>query len=102
MRRVNQYFQDNGIYDKYDIQKIEVSSADNFNQLNQFFDAEGVVPEKRGYPVVFFDDQMLAGDQDIIDNFVSQIDKSDASAFPTPDSIRQAIQQKNKSAAALP
>ena len=100
--RVNQYFQDNGIYGKYDIQKIEVSSADNFNQLNQYFDAEGVAADKRGYPVIFFDGQMLAGDQDIIDNFVSKIDQSDASVIPTPDSIRHAIQKKNQSAAVLP
>jgi cytochrome c biogenesis protein CcdA/glutaredoxin len=101
--RVNQYFQDNGIYGKYDIQKYEAfQNQDNLTLLNKYFDAFGILPEKRAYPVIFFDSQMLLGDQDIIDNFVTRIDKSDASAFPTPDSIRQAIQLKNKAAAAMP
>lgn len=94
--QVNTYFQDNGIYEKYDIQKIQVDTSENFEKLNQYFDAEGVAVEKRGYPVIFFENQMLIGDQPIINNFVSEIDQADASFFPTPNSIRQALQQKNQ------
>jgi len=94
--RVNEYFQGNGIYEKYDIQKIQVDTAENFDKLNQYFDAEGVAVEKRGYPVIFFDNQMLVGDQPIIDDFVRGIDQADATFLPTPDSIRQALQQKNQ------
>jgi cytochrome c biogenesis protein CcdA/glutaredoxin len=94
--RVEKYFEDNGIFDKYDIQKKSVSNSENLAQLNSFFDAFGVAPEKRGYPVIFFDNQMLigdSGDQSIIDNFVSDIEKADASIFPTPESIKQNLKQ---------
>ncbi len=92
--KVNQYFQDNGIYDKYDIQKREVGNPDNLKALNQFFDAFGVKPENRGYPVVFFGNQELLGDQPIINNFVKEINQVNASSFPTPQSIRLALAQE--------
>ena len=84
---VNDYFQSNNIYDKYDIQKIEASDSKNIEYLNKFFDAFNVPAEKRGYPVIFFADKMISGDQPIIDNFTIEIDRADASQFPTPKSI---------------
>lgn len=84
---VNDYFQSANIYDKYDIQKIEASGQSNIDQLNKFFDAFNVPAEKRGYPVIFFADKMISGDQPIIDSFVAEIDRADASQFPTPESI---------------
>jgi len=84
---VNEYFQNNNIYDKYDIQKIETSGPQNIDNFNKFFAAFNVPVENRGYPVIFFADKMIAGDQKIINNFVKEIDQADASQFPTPESI---------------
>lgn len=92
-QRVNDYFQSAGIYDKYDIQKIETSGPYNLDYLNKFFDAFNVPAEKRGFPVVFFGDKMIFGDQPIIDNFVKEIERTDASEFPTPDSIRTSLNE---------
>lgn len=91
--QVDQYFQKNGIYDKYDIKKIETSEKENLAYLNQFFDAFGVEAQKRGWPVIFFGNKMLIGDQPIIDNFVSDIESTEAGSFPTPESIRESIRK---------
>lgn len=87
--RVNEYFRSNGIYEKYEIKRIEASSPENYGRLNQYFDAFGVASEKRGYPVIFFADQMLIGDQPIIGNFVSEIESADAFLFPNPETIKK-------------
>jgi len=89
--RVNEYFQNNGLYDKYDIKKIEASDSQNFDLLNQYFDAYGVKAESRGYPVVFFDTKVIIGDQPIINNFVGEIEKVGATEFPTPETIKAAL-----------
>lgn len=91
--RVSEYFQNNGIYEKYDIKKIEASGAENYAILNRYFDAFGSASEKRGYPVIFFADQMLVGDQPIIGNFVNEIEKVGATEFPTPESIKAAREE---------
>ncbi len=95
-QKVNDYFTANGIYNEYDIKKYETSDPKNVEYLNQFFDALGVQPDKRGWPVIFFDDKMLIGDQDIIGNFVKDMNVADASRFPTPDSIKTDMQKANQ------
>lgn len=97
--KVNEYFQSNGIYDKYDIQKKSVSDSENRKEMNQFFDAFDTPIEKRGYPVIFFDNTMLIGDrgeQSIIDNFIDEINKTDAAVFPTPKNIQQSLQKNSQ------
>jgi len=94
--KVNEYFQNNGIYDKYDIKKVEADSAENFSYLNKFFDAFGVSAQKRGYPVIFFGTKMLIGDQPIIDNFLKEIENNNASVFPDPALLKSALEQQNK------
>ncbi len=89
--RVSEYFQNNGIYEKYEIKKIEASSLENYASLNRYFDAFGIASEKRGYPVIFFADQILIGDQPIINNFASEIEGADAYAFPDPESIEKSL-----------
>ncbi|MFA6973402.1 MAG: cytochrome c biogenesis protein [Parcubacteria group bacterium] len=100
--KVNEYFQSNGIYDKYEIKKVVVDSPENFSQLNKFFDAFGVESEKRGYPVIFFDTKMLIGDQSIIDNFVRDIEAVEAANFPDPESLKSALEQQKKAGATVP
>lgn len=95
--QVDQYFQKEGIYEKYDIQKIETSSAENLKYLNDFFDAFGVKPEKRGWPVIFFGNNMLIGDRPIINNFIKEIESNgDVSSFPTPQKVSESLESQNR------
>ncbi len=83
------YFQENGIYEKYDIEKIEISGAYNLSYFNEFFDAFGVPPEKRGWPVIFFGTKFLAGYRPIQENFTVEIEKTNADNFPRPEIIKK-------------
>jgi len=86
-KQVEQYFETEGIYEKYDIRKIETSGPYNAAYLNKFFDAFSVPESKRGIPAIFFDDTFIPGGQPIIDEFVRQIEQKDASEFPDPENI---------------
>lgn len=90
--RVEQYFEENGIFDKYEIAKLECTepfSINNAKLLNQFFEAYNVPAEERGVPVIVFDNQILRGDQPIIDNFVQKIDASTgANELPDPTKVK--------------
>ncbi len=97
-QKVNAYFESQGIYGKYDIEKIETSGAVNIALLNKFFDAFNIPADKRGFPVIFFGDKVIIGDQPIINGFVKGIDQTDASQFPTPDSIRNDLKNENVAA----
>lgn len=85
--QVDKYFQEQDIYDRYDIQKIETSGPYNLDYLNRFFDSFRVPTEKRGYPVIFVGDKMIYGSQTIIESFVNEIEQIDATEFPTPEKI---------------
>lgn len=86
---VDKYFRENGIYDNYDIRKIEISGAYNLGMLNEFFDAFEISSQKRGWPAIFFGRQFLVGDNPIIKNFATEIERTDATEFPNPESIKK-------------
>lgn len=87
-QRVDKFFLENNIYNDYEIKAIEASDYYNLDYLNSFFDAFSVSKEKRGWPVIIFEDKMLLGDQPIIDNFRSEIGKVAAAEFPDPQKIK--------------
>jgi len=89
-KKVEAYFQENGIYDKYDITSLEFSNPFNTRLLLKFGDAYND-PNKGGVPAVAFGDKFIVGDQPIIDNFVKEIDAADnANDLPDPDKIAAA------------
>jgi len=72
---VNDFFNANGIYDKYDIKKLDASVPANGRFLMQLYEANNYPEDQRGgVPVVAFDDKFLVGDKPIIDNFVKEIE----------------------------
>jgi len=72
---VNNYFNANGIYDKYDVKKIDASVPANEKFLMQLYEANGYPEDQRGgVPVVVFGDKFLLGDKPIIDNFATEIE----------------------------
>jgi glutaredoxin len=84
---VDNYFQSNGIYDKYDISKMDASNPFNANLLEKFYAASGD-PNGGGVPAVAFADKFMVGDQPIINNFVKEIETSDnANVLPDPSKI---------------
>lgn len=98
-QRVDKFFLENNIYNDYEIKAIEASDYYNLDYLNSFFEAFSVLKEKRGWPVIIFEDKMLLGDQPIIDNFQSEIEKVAAVEFPDPQKIKslnQAISDSEK------
>jgi len=71
--KVDKYFQENGILEKYDIEKKNTSGnskcASEFNRICQ---DNGIPLEERGIPMLYFEGQCLMGDQPIIDFFENE------------------------------
>jgi LPXTG-motif cell wall-anchored protein len=89
-KKVEAYFQENGIYDKYDITSLEFSNPFNTRLLLKFGDVFND-PNKGAVPAVAFGDKFIVGDQPIMDNFVKEIDAADnANELPDPDKIASA------------
>ena len=88
-KKVEAFFQENGIYDKYDITSLEFSNPFNARLLLKFGDAFND-PNKGAVPAMAFADKFIVGDQPIIDNFEKEIDVADASVLPDPDKIASA------------
>jgi len=86
-QKVDEYFQANGIYDKYKITKLEFSNPFNTRLLLKF----GEVfkdPNIGSVPAVAFGDKFIVGDQPIISNFEKEIDVAEnANDLPDPEKI---------------
>jgi cytochrome c biogenesis protein CcdA/glutaredoxin-related protein len=95
--RVDQYFKDNGIYEKYDIKRVDAVDQENVVLLNGMYDAFGVADKDKKIPVIFFSNKLLVGDEPTIKSFVSQIEESDASYFPTIETIQKGLAAKDES-----
>jgi hypothetical protein len=98
--KVNEYFTANGIYEKYNITKLEFSNPFNTRLLLKF--GEKFNSEYKGsVPAVAFGDKFIVGDQPIIDNFVSEIEAAEnANELPDPGSTADPSNnagQKNQS-----
>ena len=82
--KVDEYFSENGIYDKYEITKLEFSNPFNARLLMKFgeaFDSE----YKGSVPAIAFGDKFLVCDQPIIDNFEKEISNVEARELPDPE-----------------
>ena len=90
-REVEEYFQKEKIYEKYEIKKIDVAGEYNAAYLNEFFDSFNIAPENRGWPAVFFDNEILVGSRPIIENFVSKIETANGSEFPSPTTVEKSF-----------
>ena len=102
-KNVEAYFQENGIYDKYEITSLEVvSNPFNAKLFVQFGKAFGV-KDWGGVPAIVFGDKYLLGDKPIIDNFVQEIDAAEnANELPDPDKIANANNMGEQRTASVP
>lgn len=90
-KEVKDYFQKEKIYEKYDIREVDVSGEYNLAYLNDFFDSFNIEQEKRGWPAVFFGNEILVGSVPIIDNFKSKIEEFGTYEFPSPDVVKKSL-----------
>jgi cytochrome c biogenesis protein CcdA/glutaredoxin len=73
---VEQYFEENDLYDRYPIEKKEIYfNRDNAVLYSIMLDKLKYPIGERGVPTVVIGDKMLVGDKPIIDNFISEADK---------------------------
>lgn len=80
---VNNFFNENGLYEKYDIKKLDASVPANGKFLMQLYGANGYLESQRGgVPVAAFGDKFLIGDKPIVDNFVKEIEAAESTDVP--------------------
>jgi cytochrome c biogenesis protein CcdA/glutaredoxin len=84
-QKVEAYFTEKGFFEKYDIQKLNFDDKKNKSLLEKIFKTKGKTGGA-GIPAVVIDDQLIVGDQPIIDSFQSMIDNSKGT---TKDFINQ-------------
>lgn len=71
-QNVNKFFKENGIYETYDIQKLNFDEKENKVKLTRMF-AQYNYKGDAGIPAIFIDGKVLTGDKDIIAYFQSQL-----------------------------
>lgn len=94
-KNVDEYFKANGIYDQYEIKKLEVNNPFSKRLFLEFGEAFED-PEWGGVPAIIFENRYLLGDQPIIDNFVKEIAAVEAKDFPDPDKIGSKENPENR------
>lgn len=93
-QNVDEYFKANGIYEKYDIMKLEFSNPFNARLLVKFGDV--FKSEFKGsVPAVAFGDKFLVGDAPIIENFEKEIANVETKELPDPEKIGRSGDQEN-------
>ena len=78
-QKVDAYFKQQGFYEKYDIQKLNFDDPANKELLSKIFAAKNEAGGA-GIPAIVVDDQLIIGDQPIIDGFEPAISKSNGTA----------------------
>lgn len=97
-KTVDEYFQSNGIYEKYEITKLDATSNPFNGKLFLEFGKAFGAPDWGGVPAIVFGNEYLLGDKPIIDNFEKEIDASnDANELPDPAKIAKVNGSTNPS-----
>lgn len=73
-QNVDAYFKEKGLYEKYDIIKLDYDKAENKALLAKIFSDKGY--KQTGIPAVVIDEQLISGDQPIIEDFQEKIEQS--------------------------
>jgi len=89
-RKVDEYFEASGAYEKYEIMKLEATNNPFNGKLFLDFGEAFGVSDWGGVPTVVFGNKYLIGDQPIIDNFSREIETAEnAYEFPEPGKIQK-------------
>ena len=95
---VEEYFQEGGIYEKYEIAKMDVSNPDNLRLLRGFFEVAGI--SRGGVPTVVFDGNIISGEGPIIKDFEKKIKRVAADKLPDPDSFK--VEKRGETSLTIP
>lgn len=90
-QKVNDYFTEQGFYEKYDIQKLNFDEPENKALLQKIFTFSNY-KGAQGIPAIIIDNNILTGDADIISNFQKNIENSKGTV---QDFINKARNQNN-------
>jgi cytochrome c biogenesis protein CcdA len=82
-QKVNKFFNENGIYDKYDFQKFNFDEPANKIKLTNML-AEKKYGGQAGIPAIFIDDIVLTGDTDIIAYFEKKLPPKEVEIKQSP------------------
>lgn len=94
-QKVEKYFEENGFFEKYDIQKMNFDDPANKELLGKIFEAKGDTGGA-GIPAVVIDDQLIAGDQPIINGFKNTIENSKGTTHEFIDNINNTVKKETK------
>ena len=101
-KNVDEYFKANGIYDKYEITKLEVMSnpfnGKIFLEIGKAFGKS----DWGGVPTIVFEDKYLIGDEPIIESFEKEIANVEAMELPDPEKIKKISENENQNNQAVP
>ena len=86
-QKVKAYFNQQGFFDKYDIQELNFDEPANKELLSKIFEAEGQ-KDGAGIPAIIIDDKLISGDQPIINGFAAAIESSKGTAADFVDGLR--------------
>ncbi len=78
-QKVEAYLKAQGFFEKYDIVQLNFDESQNKQLLGKIFAAQGKT-DGAGIPALIVDEQLVAGDQLIIDQFVGVIENSKGTA----------------------
>lgn len=73
-QKVNKFFDENGIYEKYNVNKLNFDDSENKIKLKDLFQGKGY-GSQIGIPAILIDDKLLAGENVIMDYFQKDSDK---------------------------
>ncbi|MEI8343984.1 MAG: cytochrome c biogenesis protein CcdA [Candidatus Moraniibacteriota bacterium] len=101
-QKVEAYLKQQGFFEKYNIVQLNFDKKENKEKLGKIFAAQGKV-DGAGIPALIVDEQLIAGDQSIINQFEATIEKSKGTAeqyvesFATVSGLTQAQEKVSKS-----
>lgn len=78
-QKVDAFFKEKGFYDKYDIRKYNFDEPENKVLLKKVLESR--MNMDGGIPAIVIDEQVIVGDEPVIDNFESKIEKSKGTAL---------------------
>lgn len=90
-KNVDAYFKKNGLYEKYDIRKLNFDASNNKELLKNIFD-EIKYAGNAGIPAIVVNGKLLVGDQSILNNFEKEIALSQNKDVEFVEGVREKME----------
>lgn len=93
-QKVEKYLEENGFFEKYNIQKMNFDDAENKKLLEKIFKAKNQ-KSNVGIPAMVIGSNLFVGDQPIVNGFEKEIENSNGTTLGFIDQIKSAEKQDN-------